>query len=247
MIDTGRSCSDSNINTLDNGSQLVVSSSSSSSSDFMSSFKAADTNGEFFFCPYRVHWKNPERNGVLIVYPLLIGYPHKPESATPGSSTSESLSALMELQLEGTDSTNIVQSLPQISPTQNLMQNLSSADTGYTSAEQFVGMFSSGSQTTPQWTPEPGTQGNTLSSGYVQAPVTITSTQASITTTQTDDLISFATTNSNTKWFGIISSTILYYVHQLPLWCFNLTQCMLPTCRALYLFICNMYTFASPV
>lgn len=199
MIDTGRSCSDSNINTLDNGSQLVVSSSSSSSSDFMSSFKAADTNGEGFFLPIQGTLKEPRRNGVLIVYPLLIGYPHKPESATPGSSTSESLSALMELQLEGTDSTNIVQSLPQISPTQNLMQNLSSADTGYTSAEQFVGMFSSGSQTTPQWTPEPGTQGNTLSSGYVQAPVTITSTQASITATQTDDLISFATTNSNTK------------------------------------------------
>lgn len=105
----------------------------------------------------------------------------------------------MELQLEGTDSTNTVQSLPQISPTQNLTKNLSSADTGYTSAEHFVGMFSSGSQPPPQWPLEPGTQGNTLSSGYVQAPVANTSTQASITATQTDDLISFATTNSNTK------------------------------------------------
>ena len=127
---------------------------------------------------------------------LPIGYPHKPESATPGSSTSESLSALMELQLEGTDSTSIVQSLPQISPTQNLSKNLSSTDTGYTSAEQFMGIVPSGSQITPQelpWTLEPGTQGNTLSSGYV------TSTHTSITTTQTDDLISFATINSNTK------------------------------------------------
>ena len=49
MMDTGRSCSDSNINTLDNGNQLVASSSSSSSSDFMSSFKAADTNGEVLY------------------------------------------------------------------------------------------------------------------------------------------------------------------------------------------------------
>lgn len=102
----------------------------------------------------------------------------------------------MELQLEGTDSTSIVQSLPQISPTQNLSKNLSSTDTGYTSAEQFMGIVPSGSQITPQqlpWTLELGTQGNTLSSGYVQAPVTITSTHTSITTTQTDDLISFAT------------------------------------------------------
>lgn len=105
----------------------------------------------------------------------------------------------MELQLEGTDSTSLVQSLSQISPTQNLSKNLSSTHTGYTSAEQLVGIVSSGSQITPQQLLEPGTQGNTLSSGYVQAPVTITSAHTSITTTQTDDLISFATINNDTK------------------------------------------------
>ena len=144
----------------------------------------------------------------------------------------------MELQLEGTDSTSLVQSLSQISPTQNLSKNLSSTDTGYTSAEQLVGIVSSGSQITPQQLLEPGTQGNTLSSGYVQAPVTITSAHTSITTTQTDDLISFATINNDTKWFCIVRnvfSTILYSVYQLPLWCFDPMYCYVPAEHCTYL------------
>ena len=120
-----------------------------------------------------------------------IEYTSTKQESTPGSSTSGSLT---QLQLDGADSSNYFQSMPQITET---LEDFSTA-AGYMPAEQFMGKFPSGSQVTSEQMPtmqQPSALVTQLGSGYIQAPGMISSSQTSglSVPTPSDDLISFDT------------------------------------------------------
>jgi len=90
--------------------------------------------------------------------------------------------------------------MPQITET---LEDFSTA-TGYMPAEQVIGKFPLGTQVTSEQMPtmqQPGTLATSLSSGYIQAPEIINSTQTSGLSepTQSEDLISFASTDDTNE------------------------------------------------